>query len=426
MDSLIIRGGKPIIGKIKISGSKNATLPILLSTLLTTKNITIANVPKLKDIYTALELIKHHGGEVSLQNLDDELSVTINCCNIDNFKSPYEIVKKMRASIWALAPILTRFGVAKVSLPGGCAIGARQVDLHLDVLRSMGASITIEHGYINAKVASERLEAIAFHFDRVSVGATITGIMAAVFANGTTTLSNCAIEPEISDLCNFLNSIGAKINNIGSKDLYITGVESLGETKDEYRVIEDRIEAGTYMIGAIMTKGNVDIIGASALRLGSVISKLQDAGALISIKSNDVINVRYNGQINSVDMQTNPYPGFPTDLQAQFMALMTISNGTSTITENIFENRFMHVLELCRMGADIQIQGKCAIISGIAQLSGSDVIASDLRASGALVLSGLVANGYTKIARIYHLDRGYQDLEHKLSSCGAEIKRNNT
>lgn len=418
MDSLIIRGGKPLKGNINISGAKNAALPIMAAALLTNK-LTISNVPKLTDIFTMKRLLQNHGSIIKVIELPDQFNLEIDCSNINDFTAPYEIVRKMRASIWVLGPLVARFGNAKVSLPGGCAIGARQVDLHVAVLEAMGAKIKIDHGYINATV-QKRLKGVHFIFNSVSVGATINAIMAATMAEGETLLFNCAKEPEIIDLCHCLNKMGAEIEGIATSAIRIIGKTSLNNTN--YQIMPDRIEAGTYMIAAAITKGDINICGISYDVIENLALKLIEAGINV-IPNENGVRVIYNDLIKPVDIHTNPYPGFATDLQAQFMSLMTLSNGSSVITENIFENRFMHVPELCRMGANIIIKGNSAIIRGVPILVGAEIMASDLRASVSLILAGLTAVDETKVRRIYHLDRGYQELERKLSDCGADIQR---
>lgn len=420
MDSILIEGGIPLIGKINISGAKNATLPIMASTILTNNKITITNVPKLADVYTMKCLLENHGAIITENKKPEESELSIDCSCINNNTAPYDIVRKMRASIWVMAPLIAKTGFAKVSLPGGCAIGTRQIDLHLSLLQAMGVNIKVKHGYIYAKLMSKRLQAVHFCFSKVSVGATITGILASVLAEGETVLSNCAMEPEIVDLCKFLNAIGCNIHNIGNNTLTIIGVKILQSTN--YSIIPDRIEAGSYMIAGAITKGDITICGINSNIIENTALALKQAGLEVT-QANNYTRVKYIGSIHPVDIQTAPYPGFATDLQAQFMSLMTIADGLSTITENIFDNRFMHVNELCRMGANIKIKDHVAIVQGVDSLSAAEVIASDLRASISLILAGLIATGQTKVKRIYHLDRGYQLLEQKLKQCGANIKR---
>jgi len=420
MDSIVITGGKPLRGSVKVSGSKNAALPIIAACLLTDQKVTLTNIPKLTDIYTMKHLIENHDGKIEVIDKEDQLGLIIDCSKIDNLTAPYEIVRKMRASIWVLGPLLARFGKAKVSLPGGCAIGIRQVDLHIASLEAMGAKIEIKEGYIYA-TSNSRLKGVHFIFNKVSVGATINAIMAATLASGETRLFNCAQEPEIIDLCHCLNGMGAEVSGIGTSEVTIIGKKYLHGTN--YNIMPDRIEAGTYMIAAAITKGELDICGIDYHIIENLVLKLKEAGINVVDLGNNIIKVQYVGILKQVDIQTAVYPGFSTDLQAQFMSLMSLSSGTSIITENIFENRFMHVSELCRMGANITINNHSAVVRGTNYLSGAEVMASDLRASVSLVLAGLVAKGETKVRRIYHLDRGYQMLEEKLGKCGADIRR---
>ncbi len=421
MDSIIINGGNALKGNIYVSGSKNASLPIMAASLLTDGVLELTNLPVLSDISTMEELLLNHGSKIDrkIEN-NDSLTLKISCSNINNYKAPYEIVRKMRASIWVLGPLVAKYASAMVSFPGGCAIGARQVDLHIAVLEAMGVEIEILDGYIYARRTQKRLNACSFVFPRVSVGATINAILAATLADGTTHLSNCAREPEIKDLCNCLIKMGALIEGVGTDDLKITGQEELYGTK--HSILPDRIEAGTYMIAAAITRGDLNIHGVDYDIIENIALKLMQVGVEV-INSNNVIKVKYNGILKSVDLSTSAYPGFATDLQAQFMSLMTLANDSSVIIENIFENRFMHVPELCRMGANIIVDGNHAVVRGVEKLSGAEVMASDLRASVSLILAGLAANGITKVRRVYHLDRGYQSLEKKLSACGADIVR---
>lgn len=415
MDSMLVQGGRELRGSIKISGAKNASLPILTCALLTQDDLILSNLPPVTDITTMQHLLEEHGA--TWQSSGD--SVTINAKHVNNLVAPYDIVRKMRASFWVLAPLLTRFGKAKVSLPGGCALGARQVDLHLAGLEAMGATISIENGYVVAETMG-RLKGIHFNFDKVSVGATISLIMAATLAEGETRLMNAAAEPEIVDMCRCLVKMGAEIEGIGTHDLKIIGKKELGGTT--HRVISDRIEAGSYMIAAAITNGDIELKGISYDIVENLGLKLLEAGAEID-HTNDSVRIRMRRELQAVNIDTQVYPGYSTDLQAQFMALMTLSNGTSVITENIFENRFMHVPELCRMGADISLSGHSATVRGMKSLNGAEVMASDLRASVSLILAGLAAKGETKVRRIYHLDRGYYNLEEKLRGCGAIVER---
>ena len=415
MDSIVVRGGNKLVGDVYISGAKNAALPIMAAAILSDKELVLENIPNLTDITTMVSLLEHIGVECKRSNS----KITLNAKNINILEAPYDIVRKMRASIWVLGPLVSRFGEAKVSFPGGCALGARQVDLHIAGLEAMGATIEIDHGYIIAR-ARNGLVGTHFTFDKVSVGATINLIMAAVLAKGDTILSNVAREPEIIDLCHCLVGMGAKIENIGADTLHITGVSSLNA--HQYSVIPDRIEAGTYMVAAAITHGNLCIKNIQYTMVENLANKLIEAGIHIE-EAHQGIYVKGNGRLDAIDISTMPYPGFSTDLQAQYMALMTFARGTSVITENIFENRFMHVPELCRMGAHITISGNNAIVRGADHLVGAEVMASDLRASVSLILAGLAAQGETKVRRIYHLDRGYESLEEKLRSCGADIQR---
>ncbi|MCC8417440.1 MAG: UDP-N-acetylglucosamine 1-carboxyvinyltransferase [Rickettsia endosymbiont of Bryobia graminum] len=418
MDSLIIKGGVSLKGDINISGAKNAALPIMVVSLLVDK-LTLNNIPKLTDIITMKTLLEEIGSTIVTVDHQDHFTMQIDSSNINNFFAPYDIVRKMRASIWVLGPLLARFSKAKVSLPGGCAIGARQVDLHIESLQAMGANIKMEKGYINAKI-NGRLKGVNFTFKKVSVGATINALMAATLAEGETILNNCAQEPEIVDLCQALKKMGAEIEGIATSSIKIIGKRNLKNA--EYTIMADRIEAGTYMIAAAITKGNLNIRGIDYNLVENLALKLTEVGIKIT-PTEQGLKVSYIDQIKAVDIQTNPYPGIATDLQAQFMSLMTICNGSSTITENIFENRFMHVPELCRMGANITVKGNKAKVSGVPFLIGAEVMASDLRASVALVLAGLSAQEQTTVHRIYHLDRGYQAIEKKLNNCGANIIR---
>lgn len=425
MDKIKIVGGTPLKGRIYISGAKNAALPLMCAALLTEETLTLTGMPYLADIVTLTRLLMQHG--VTL-NMHDHLftkektygnTVALSGKNITSLTAPYELVRTMRASVLVLGPLLARFGQAKVSLPGGCAIGSRPIDLHLKALEALGAQIELSEGYVHAKV-NGRLKGAEIYFDKVSVGATENLLMAAALADGVTVLANAAREPEVTDLAHCLVKMGAKIEGIGSDRLVITGVESLHGA--EHKVVADRIEAGTYMTAAAMTKGDIELIGASADTLGSVIEKYEAAG--VSVTPTDKgLRVTCNGDIKGVDVMTLPFPGFPTDMQAQFMALMSLASGASMITETIFENRFMHVPELVRMGANINVQGRSAMVRGVSGLKGAEVMATDLRASSSLILAALAAEGETIIHRVYHLDRGYEALEEKLAACGANIKR---
>lgn len=417
MDKLVIVGGQVLEGEVRISGAKNAALPILAATILAEGPVTLKRVPHLHDVTTMLELIGGMGAEVSV---DENASVQINAANIHCFDAPYELVRTMRASIVVLGPLLSRFAEAKVALPGGCAIGARPVNLHIEGMRAMGAEITIENGYICAKT-NGRLKGAHIVFDLVTVTGTENLMMAAVLAEGTTVLKNAAREPEIVDLANFLIALGAKIEGAGTDTITIHGVERLGGA--EYSVLADRIEAGTYLIAAAITRGRVKVKGIDPAILESVLIKLEEAGAVIHAQEDSIELSMLGKRPHAVNIKTAPYPAFPTDMQAQFLALNTIAEGTGMVTETIFENRFMHVHELQRMGADIRLEGNTAITTGIEHLSGAPVMATDLRASASLVLAALAAQGETTIDRIYHIDRGYECIEEKLRQLGAKIYR---
>lgn len=416
MDKLIITGGKPLNGEIRISGAKNAALPILVSTLLAETPSLIRNVPHLHDITTTMALLGGMGVQLTV---DENISVEVDSSTIKNFFAPYEMVKTMRASILVLGPLLARFGEAEVSLPGGCAIGSRPVNVHLDGLQKMGAEITVDNGYIHAK--SGRLQGCNLLLDVVTVTGTENLMMAAALAEGTTVLQNAAREPEVVDLADCLIAMGARIEGAGTDTITIEGVESLqGAT---YDIVPDRIETGTFLVAAAMSGGKVKLKDTRPDLLDSVISKLEEAGAKIS-SGEDWIELDMEGQRpKPVDIRTSPYPGFPTDMQAQFTALNSIAEGAGAITETVFENRFMHVQELQRMGANITLEGNTAITRGIEKLTGAPTMATDLRASASLVLAGLVAEGETVVDRIYHIDRGYEAIEEKLQQLGATIRR---
>ena len=417
MQKLEIKGGKKISGTIKISGSKNATLPILASTILTNKKITIKNIPIVKDVETMIELLGTIGSTIKLNKREKKIDI-INKKPLKTFAS-YNLLKTMRAGILVLGALLAKYRNAKVSLPGGCAIGARPVDLHLYALKKMGAKIKIKNGYIIAS-AKKGLKGCVIKFPKISVGATENTLIASCFAKGKTKLRNCAIEPEIIDLINFLKKAGAKITFSGARGLNIDGVQSLKSTS--HKVIFDRIETGTYIIASALTKGRLKIKNIIPKIISNEISLLNKMGVVIDKGKNHIVVTR-PGKIKSANITTSPYPNFPTDLQAQIMVLMTNADGVSTIKEGIFENRFMHVSELRRMGAQIVINGNKAKIFGKSKLNGAELMATDLRASVCLVLAGLVPSNKTILNRIYHLDRGYEEIEHKLSKCGAQIRR---
>ncbi len=415
MDKIVIHGGVPLRGEVAVSGSKNAALPIMMAALLTAEPVIIRNVPRLRDINTALALLNQLG--VEGRWLDDH---TLELCaaNITSHEAPYDLVKTMRASFFVLGPLLARSGRARVSTPGGCAIGARPVNLHIHGIRALGARVQLRHGYVEAH--AERLIGARLWLDNPSVGATENIIMAATLARGRTTLENAAREPEVQDLARMLNAMGAGISGAGSHVIEIEGVERLHGA--EHTVVNDRIEAGTLMVAAAITGGDVVVCGACAKDLEASITKLQESGAEVTPEA-DGLRVVRRGAIHPVELRTLPYPGFPTDLQAQMMALLANAEGTSVITETIFENRFMHALELLRMGADIAMKGPTAVVRGVQRLSGAPVMATDLRASSSLVLAGLAAENTTEVQRVYHLDRGYEALESKLRALGARIER---
>jgi UDP-N-acetylglucosamine 1-carboxyvinyltransferase len=419
LDKLIIEGGVPLHGEVIVSGAKNAALPILCAGLLAETPLVLTGVPELRDVASTLTLLDTMGVKVS--KTGDQVS--LDASDVASFEATYEMVKTMRASILVLGPLLARFGTARVSLPGGCAIGSRPVDLHIKGLQAMGAAMHITHGYIQAStlhLPGRRLQGATYYMDMVTVTGTENLMMAAALAQGTTVLENAAKEPEVVDLAECLNKMGAKITGAGTDTITIEGVERLSGA--QHHIVCDRIEAGTYMVAAAMTGGVVTLKNARADLLEAVIEKLREAGVEISTDSNS-ITVKSNGQLKAVNIRTAPHPAFPTDMQAQFMAMNTMAEGGSTVVETIFENRFMHVQELQRMGANIEIQGNTAFVKGVPALEGANVMATDLRASAGLVLAGLVAEGETVIDRIYHLDRGYERLEEKLNQLGAKVRR---
>jgi len=418
MSRLSIIGGSALSGEIKISGSKNAVLPILTATLLANDVVTVANVPHLHDVTTIMELLAQLGVRLTI---DEKMNIQVDPRKINNYCAPYELVRTMRASILILGPLVTKFGQAQVSLPGGCAIGPRPVDLHIKGLEAMGANIVIEEGYIKATCRGKKLHGAQIVFDTVTVTGTENLMMAATLAKGKTILRNAACEPEVQDLANFLNKMGAKISGIGTDTLEIEGVESLSGC--QYSVIADRIEAGTYLAAAALTGGKIKIKQVDYKNLEAILFKLEAAGAHISNDNNAVILDMRGNLPKSVDICTAPFPGFPTDLQAQFTTLNCVASGSSTITETVFENRFMHIQELRRMGADILVRGNSAFCKGSKVLKAAQVMATDLRASACLVLAGLAAAGKTVVNRIYHIDRGYECIEEKLRQLGANIIR---
>ncbi len=417
MESLLIKGGRALNGSVRIGGAKNAALPVLISSLLTDQDLLISNVPHLRDITTTLELLGRLGANIEI---DEKSVVRIRASNLHSRCAPYDLVKTMRASILVLGPLLARYGEAEVSLPGGCAIGSRPVDLHVKALQQMGAKVSVELGYIKASVPRGFLSGANIVFDTVTVTGTENLMMAATLAKGGTRLENAAREPEIVDLADCLIKMGAKISGAGTDTIEIEGVSILGG--GVHRVIPDRIEAGTFMVAAAATQGNLAIQDINPRHLDAVTSKLREAGAQIEILENS-ITLAMSARPRAVTVSTAPYPGFPTDMQAQFMLLNCVAEGSASVTEHIFENRFMHVHELQRMGAQIELHGNTSVIRGVQKLGGAQVMATDLRASACLVLAGLVARGETIIDRIYHIDRGYDCIEEKLLQCGADIRR---
>jgi UDP-N-acetylglucosamine 1-carboxyvinyltransferase len=415
MDKLLIEGGHRLEGEVRVSGAKNAALPILCAALLTPEPLTVTNLPHLNDVRTMRALLSQMGVR---QQAAEAGTLTLDAGHIDWPLAPYELVKTMRASILALGPLLARCGEARVSLPGGCAIGLRPVDQHVKGLQAMGAEIDLTHGYINARAA--RLAGARFVFDVVTVTGTENLMMAATLADGVTTLDNAACEPEVADLAACLRAMGAKISGAGTDRIVIEGVQHLSGA--HHAVMPDRIETGTFLAAAVATHGDVVVNGADTASLAAVVDKLREAGARIDADGS-TLRVRGNGALRAANVRTAPFPAFPTDMQAQFMALVTRADGASVITETIFENRMMHVQELKRLGADIEVEGNAAIVRGVARLTGANVMATDLRASACLVIAGLVADGETTIDRIYHLDRGYERIEEKLGALGAHIRR---
>lgn len=417
MDKLVITGGRPLNGEVRISGAKNAALPILAATLLAETPVVLDNVPDLRDVTTMLKLL--HGFGVTYRWRGDR-TVEIDAGRLDSHLAPYELVRTMRASILVLGPMLARSGYAVVSLPGGCAIGARPVDLHLKGLAALGADLRVEGGYIHAR--ARRLKGCRLVLEQITVTGTENLLMAAVLARGKTVIENAAREPEVTDLADFLVKLGARISGIGTDVLEIEGVDCLGAESVYHQILPDRIETGTYLTGAAITGGRIRTTHTCPKLLDAVLAKLQEAGAVIT-SGPDWIELTMAGRPRAVSVRTAPYPGFPTDMQAQLMALNCLAEGVGVITETIFENRFMHVLELRRLGADISIEGHTAVCKGVARLQGAPVMATDLRASASLVLAGLAAEGETRIDRIYHIDRGYERIEAKLAQLGASIRR---
>lgn len=418
MDKLIITGGTRLSGELRISGAKNAALPILAATLLSTTPVSVGNIPHLHDITTTMELLGRMG--VSLL-VDEKMNIEVDSSTINSYEAPYELVRTMRASILVLGPLLARFGEAHVSLPGGCAIGTRPVDIHLNGLIKMGADITVEGGFIHAKV--DRLKGCRLVLEQITVTGTENLLMAATLASGTTIIENAAKEPEVTDLAHFLNAMGAKITGIGTDVLVIEGVENLGVPDLHYDILPDRIETGTYLCAAAITGGKVKLKNTRPDILDAVLEKLVEAGAEITTGDDWIALDMHGKKPKAVSLRTAPYPAFPTDMQAQFIAMNCVADGVGIITETIFENRFMHVQELQRMGANIKLESNTAICTGMEKLTGAPVMATDLRASASLVIAALVAEGSTLVDRIYHIDRGYDHIEEKLSQLGATIRR---
>jgi UDP-N-acetylglucosamine 1-carboxyvinyltransferase len=418
MDKLVIRGGEPLLGTVRVSGAKNAALPCMAAALLTDEPVILENIPQVRDIQTTRNLLAAMGAEVELGYGRAQHRTTIHCKNLASPEASYELVKTMRASTLVLGPLVARYGRARVSLPGGCAIGARPIDLHIKGLERLGAKITQDHGYIEA--SADRLKGAEIAFDRITVTGTEDLLMAATLAEGETVMQNCAREPEVADLADLLNKMGARIEGAGTPTIRVKGVSRLKGAK--HRIIPDRIEAGTFIIAGALTGGDLNIAGCNPHHLDAVLRKLEEAGVKTPCSA-DSVRVMGDNPFHAADVITEEYPGFPTDMQAQFMALATQAEGTSVITENIFENRFMHAQELVRMGANIKIEGRRAVVRGKTPLSAAAVLASDLRASASLVLAALVADGETIIDRVYHIDRGYENIEEKLRGVGAQIRR---
>ncbi len=418
MDKLVIRGGNPLLGTVRISGAKNAALPCMAAALLTDEPVILENIPQVRDIETTRKLLAAMGAEVELGYGRAHHRTTICAKNLASPEASYELVKTMRASTLVLGPLVARCGRARVSLPGGCAIGARPIDLHIKGLERLGAKITQEHGYVEA--TTDRLQGAEIAFDKITVTGTEDLLMAATLAEGETVMQNCAREPEVADLAALLNAMGAKIEGAGTSTIRVHGVNKLHGAR--HRIIPDRIEAGTFIIAGALTGGDLNVTGCDPQHLTVILQKIQETGVKTALKS-DSVRVMGDHPLQAADMNTEEYPGFPTDMQAQYMALATQAEGTSVVVENIFENRFMHAQELVRMGANIKIEGRRAVVRGKTPLSAAAVLASDLRASASLVLAALVADGETIIDRVYHIDRGYENIEEKLKGVGAEIRR---
>jgi len=419
MDKFVIRGGNPLVGTIRVSGAKNSALPCMAAAILTEDEVTLENIPQVRDIETERKLLASMGAVVGQREGNARDRMTISCRSLSDPVARYEIVKTMRASSLVLGPLVARAGVARVAMPGGCAIGGRPIDLHIKGLEKMGATITQQHGYLEAR--AERLRGAHLVFDKITVTGTEDLLMAAVLAEGETLMENCAREPEVTDLAALLTAMGARIEGAGTAVIRVKGVSSLhGAT---YRINPDRIEAGTFLIAGAITRGDLTVANCDPSHLGAVISKLQEAGARVESVGSDAVRVQAPGRLRAADISTEEYPGFPTDMQAQYMAFATQAEGTSQVRENIFENRFMHVQELVRMGANIKVDGSTATVRGPSPLSAAAVMCSDLRASASLVLAALVADGESILDRVYHMDRGYERIEEKLQSVGAQIQR---
>src|SRR5580693_8770426 len=419
MDTFVIRGGNPLVGTIRVSGAKNSALPCMAAAILTEDAITLENIPQVRDIETERRLLSSMGAEVELREGEAQDRTTISCRTLSDPVARYEIVKTMRASSLVLGPLIARAGMARVAMPGGCAIGGRPIDLHIKGLEKMGATITQEHGYLEAR--AERLRGTHLVFDKITVTGTEDLLMAAVLAEGDTLMENCAREPEVTDLASLLTAMGAQIEGAGTSTIRVQGVTSLHGAS--YRINPDRIEAGTFLIAGAITGGDLTVADCNAAHLGAVISKLREAGVRVDVVAPDAVRVQAAEQLRGADISTEEYPGFPTDMQAQYMALATQAEGASQVIENIFENRFMHVQELVRMGANIKVDGRSATVRGKSPLSSAAVMCSDLRASASLVLAAMVADGESILDRVYNIDRGYEHIEEKLRGVGAQIRR---
>jgi UDP-N-acetylglucosamine 1-carboxyvinyltransferase len=419
MDKFVIRGGNPLVGTIRVSGAKNSALPCMAAAILTEDEVTLENIPQVRDIETTRRLLASMGAEVELGYGRAQHRTTISCRTLSDPVAKYEIVKTMRASSLVLGPLVARAGMARVAMPGGCAIGGRPIDLHIKGLERMGATITQEHGYLEAR--ADRLKGAHLVFDRITVTGTEDLLMAAVLAEGETLMENCAREPEVADLAALLTAMGAKIKGAGTSTIRVQGVEKLHGAR--HRINPDRIEAGTFLVAGAITGGDLIVANCNSSHLGAVIAKLQESGARVDILGPDAVRVRGDERLRAADISTEEYPGYPTDMQAQYMVLATQAEGVSTVTENIFENRFMHVQELVRMGANIKVDGSTATVRGPARLSAAAVMCSDLRASASLVLAALIADGESILDRVYHMDRGYERIEEKLRGVGAQMQR---